>query len=127
MNFITNLPRTAKGSDAIRVIVDRLNKSAHFLPIRESSSAEKLVDVYIREIVTRHGVLVSIVSKHDVVFSSRFWQKFHEELGMRLHFSSTYHSQTGGQSERTIQNVEDMLRPCVIDFGGSWDSYLPFA
>ena len=73
MDFITKLLRTAKGLDAIWVIVDRLTKSAHFLAIRESSSAEKLADVYVPEIVSRHGVLVSIVSDRDVRFTSRFW------------------------------------------------------
>lgn len=94
MDFITKLPRTAKGFDAILVIVDRLTKGAHFLAIRESSSAEKLADVYFCEIVARHGVPVSIISDRDVRFTFRFWQKFHEELGTRLHFSTTYHPQT---------------------------------
>ena len=91
MDFITKLPRMAKGFDAIWVIVDRLTKSAHFLPIRESSSTEKLADVYIHEIVARHWVPVSIISDRDVQFTSRFWQKFHEELGTWQHFSITYH------------------------------------
>ena len=70
---------------------------------------------------------VSVVSDRDVRFTSRFWKKFHEELGIQLHFSTTYHPQTDGQSERTIQTLEDMLRACVLDFGGSWDTYLPLA
>ena len=107
--------------------MDRLTKSAHFLAIRESSSAEKLAEVYICEIVSLHGVPVSIVSDSDVRFTSRLWKKFHEGLGTRLHFSTTYHPQTNGQSERTIQTLEDMLRACIIDFGGSWVSYLPLA
>ena len=80
-----------------------------------------------REVVLRHGVPISIVSDRDVHFTSRFWKKFHEELGTRLHFSTAYHPQTDGQSERTIQTLEDMLRACVLDFGGSWDTYLPLA
>ena len=127
MDFNTKLSRMARGFDAIWVIVDRLTKSAHFLAIRESLSAEKLAALYVREIVSRHGVPVSIVSDWDVRFTSRFWQKFHKELGMRFHFSTTFHPQTDGQSERTIQTLEDMLRVCVIDFGGSWDSHLPLA
>ena len=83
MDFITKLLRTEKGFDAIWVIVDRLTKSAHFLAIRESSSAEKLADIYVSEIVSHHGVPVSIISDQDVRFTSRFWQKFHEELGTR--------------------------------------------
>ena len=91
MDFITDLSKTAKGYDAIWVVVDRLTKSATFLAIWESSLVEKLADVYIREIVARHGVPVSIISDHDVRFTSRFWQKFHEELGIRLHFRTSYH------------------------------------
>ncbi|KAI3701131.1 hypothetical protein L2E82_45776 [Cichorium intybus] len=79
------------------------------------------------EIISRHGIPVSVISDRDVRFTSRFWKKFHEELGTRLHFSIAYHPQTDGQSERTIQTLEDMLRACVIDFGGSWDSHLPLA
>ena len=127
MDFITKLPRTARGVDAIWVIVDRLTKSAHFLAISESSSAEKLAEIYVREVVSRHGAPISIVSDRDVRFTSRFWKKFHEELGTKLHFSTAYHPQTDGQSERTIQTLEDMLRAYVLDFGGSWDAYLPLA
>ena len=127
MDFITKLPRTARGVDSIWVIVDRLTKSAHFILIQESISAEKLADIYIREIVARHGVPVSVISDRDVRFTSRFWKKFHDELGTRLHFSTAFHPQTDGQSERTIQTLEDMLRACVLDFSGSWDTYLPLA
>ena len=81
----------AKGHVVIWVIEYRLTKSAHFLAIRESSSDEKLDDVYVHEIVARHGVSVFIASDRDVRFTSRFWQKFHEELGTRLHFSTAYH------------------------------------
>nr|KAJ0200734.1 hypothetical protein LSAT_V11C600310350 [Lactuca sativa] len=127
MDFVTKLPRTARGVDSIWVVVDRLTKSAHFIPIQESISAEKLADIYVREIVARHGVLVSVVSDRDVRFTSRFWKRFHDEMGTRLHFSTAFHPQTDGQCERTIQTLEDMLRACVLDFGGSWDTYLPLA
>ena len=127
MDFITKLPRTAKGYDAIWVIVDRLTKSAHFLPIREAINSEKLAEIFIKEIVTRHGVPVSVVSDRDTRFTSRFWRKFNDAMGTRLHISTAYHPQTDGQSERTIQTLEDMLRACIIDFGGSWDKHLPLA
>ena len=87
----------------------------------------EIADLYVREIVSSHGVPISIVSDRDVRFTSRFWQKFNEELGTRLHFSTAFHPQTDRQSERTIQTLEDMLRTCVIDFGGSWNSHLPLA
>jgi hypothetical protein len=125
MDFITKLPRTRDGHDMIWVIVDRMTKSAHFLAIREKDSTETLVKLYIKEIVSKHGVPVSIISDRDSRFTSRFWQVFQKTFGTRLDMSTAYHPQTDGQSERTIQTLEDMLRACVIDFGGNWDSHLP--
>ncbi|GKD44132.1 reverse transcriptase domain-containing protein [Tanacetum coccineum] len=127
MDFITKLPRTRNGHDAIWVVVDRFTKSAHFLAIHEDYSTEKLARLYTDEIVARHGVPVSIISDRDARFTSRLWQTFQKALGTRLDMSTTYHPQTDGQSERTIQTLEDMLRACVIDFGGSWDVHLPLA
>ncbi|GJY69108.1 putative reverse transcriptase domain-containing protein [Tanacetum coccineum] len=86
---------------------------------------EKLTRLYMKEIVCRHGVPVSIISDRDSHFTSRSWRSLQEALGMNLDMSTTYHSQTDGQSERTIQTLEDMLRACVIDFGSSWDRHLP--
>ena len=125
MDFITKLPRTASGCDTIWVIVDRLTKSAHFLPINETDKMEKLAKTYIKEIVRLHGVPISIISDRDSRFTSRFWQTLQKEMGTRLHMSTAYHPQTDGQSERTIQTLEDMLRACVIDFGKAWDTHLP--
>nr|XP_043632205.1 uncharacterized protein LOC122603512 [Erigeron canadensis] len=128
MDFITKLPKTPKDQfDSIWVIVDRLTKSALFLPIRESSSSEVIADIYVKEVIARHGIPVSIVSDRDTRFTSHFWRKFHEDMGTKLHFSTAYHPQTDGQSERTIQTLEDMLRASIIDFGGPWDAYLPLA
>ncbi|GJW00754.1 reverse transcriptase domain-containing protein [Tanacetum coccineum] len=127
MDFITKLPRSKSGHDTIWVIVDRLTKSAHFLAIREDYSTEKLAKIYVDEIVARHGVPVLIISDRDGRFTSRCWQTVQKALGTRLDMSTAYHPQTDGQSERTIQTLEDMLRACVIDFGGSWDVHLPLA
>ncbi|GJX71300.1 reverse transcriptase domain-containing protein [Tanacetum coccineum] len=127
MDFITKLPRTRSGHDAIWVVVDRLTKSAHFLAIHKDYSTEKLARLYTDEIVTRHGVYVSIILDCVARFTSRLWQTFQKALGTRLDMSMAYHPQTDGQSERTIQTLEDMLRACVIDFGGSWDVHLPLA
>ncbi|KAI3704139.1 hypothetical protein L1987_74353 [Smallanthus sonchifolius] len=118
------LPRTSSGYDSIWVIIDRLTKSAHFLPIREDFKVEKLARIYIDEIVSRHGVPLNIISDRDARFTSRFWQSLQKALGTRLDLSTAYHPQTDGQTERTIQTLEDMLRACVIDFGGNWDSHL---
>nr|GFB14785.1 putative reverse transcriptase domain-containing protein [Tanacetum cinerariifolium] len=125
MDFITKLPKTTNGYDTIWVIVDRLTKSAHFLPMRENDPMEKLMKLYMKEVVTRHGVPVSIIFDHDGRFTSLFWQALHKALGTRLDMSTAYHPETDGQSERTIQTLEDMLRACVIDFRKSWDRHLP--
>ncbi|KAJ9545109.1 LOW QUALITY PROTEIN: hypothetical protein OSB04_024816 [Centaurea solstitialis] len=125
MDFVTKLPRTKKGHDSIWVIVDRLTKSAHFLPIREIYSINRLAKLYVDEIVMRHGVPISIISDRDSKFTSRFWQSLQTALGTRVDLSMAYHPQTDGQTERTIQTLEDMLRACVLEFGGSWDDHLP--
>ncbi|GJV30743.1 hypothetical protein Tco_1387191 [Tanacetum coccineum] len=125
MDFVTKLPKTTNGYDTIWVIVDRLTKSAHFLPMRENDPMEKLMKLYMKEVVTRHGVPVSIISDRDGRFTSLFWQALHKALGTRLDMSTAYHPETNGQSERTIQTLEDMLRACVLDFGKNWDRHLP--
>ncbi|KAJ9557239.1 hypothetical protein OSB04_011853 [Centaurea solstitialis] len=125
MDFVTKLPKTKKGHDTIWVIVDRLTKSAHFLPIKETYSIDKLARLYVDEVVMRHGVPISIISDRDSRFTSRFWQSLQAALGTRVDLSTAYHPQTDGQTERTIQTLEDMLRACVIEFGGSWDDHLP--
>ncbi|GJR32492.1 putative reverse transcriptase domain-containing protein [Tanacetum coccineum] len=97
----------------------------HFIPIRATDSMETLTRLYIKEIVSRHGVPISIISDHDSHFTSRFWQSLQNALGTQLDMSTAYHPETDGQSERTIQTLEDMLRACVIDFGKGWDKHLP--
>ncbi|KAK1610026.1 hypothetical protein QYE76_033699 [Lolium multiflorum] len=127
MDFITGLPMTNKKKDMIWVIVDRLTKSAHFLAVNQQDKGEKLIDLYIKEIVSKHGVPKKIVSDRGSVFTSAFWRKLHEALGSKLDYSTAYHPQTGGQTERTNQILEDMLRACALDFGGSWEEHLPLA
>nr|GEW56235.1 hypothetical protein [Tanacetum cinerariifolium] len=113
--------RSSSGYDTNWVIVDRLTKLTHFLATREGYGMEKLARLYIDEIVARHGVPVSIISDQGGRFTSRFWQTLQKALGTRLDMSTAYHPQMDGQSKRTIQTLEDMLRACMIDFGGSWD------
>ncbi|GJV55141.1 reverse transcriptase domain-containing protein [Tanacetum coccineum] len=119
MVFVSKLPKSSSGYDTIWVIVDRLTKSAHFLLMKEMDSMERLTQLYLKEFFYRHGVPVSIISDRESRFTSRFWQSLHKALGTRLDTSIAYHPQTHGQSERTIQTLEDMLRACVIDFGKS--------
>ena len=101
MDFITKLPKTTGGLDSIWVIVDRLTKSAHFLPIKETDKMEKLTRTYIREIVKLHGVPLSIISDRDSRFTTAFWKSLHRSLGTKLKFSTAFHPQTDGQTERT--------------------------
>ncbi|GJY70626.1 putative reverse transcriptase domain-containing protein [Tanacetum coccineum] len=116
MDFIVKLPRTSSGHDAIWVIVNRLTKSAHFQASHEDFKTEKLARLYINKIVARHGVPVSNISDRDSHFTSRFWQSLQEALGTQPDLSTAYHPEIDGQSERTIQTLEDMRRACAIDF-----------
>ena len=109
MNFVTHLPRTSQRHDAVWVIMDRLTKSAHFLAVQMTFTLERFFWLYIREIVRLHGVPVSIVSDRDPRFTAQFWKSFQKAIGTRLTMSTTFHPQTDGQSEMTIQVLEDML------------------
>ena len=127
IDFVLGLPQTSSGHDAIWMIVDRLTKSANFLAVKNTYSLERLAQLYVDEIVRLHGVPVSIISDKDPRFTSRFWPKLQEAMGTRLNFSTAFHPQTDGQSERTIQMLEDMLRACALEFRRSLDAYLRLA
>ncbi|GJU45444.1 putative reverse transcriptase domain-containing protein [Tanacetum coccineum] len=122
MDFVTKLPKTSQGYDTIWVIVDRLTKSAIFTPMRETDPLDKLARMYLKEVVTRHGIPVSIICPR---FASNFWRSLQNALGTNLDMSTAYHPQTDGQSERTIQTLEDMLWACTIDFGKGCVNHLP--
>ncbi|GJY49066.1 putative reverse transcriptase domain-containing protein [Tanacetum coccineum] len=121
MDFITKLPKSSQGFDTIWVIVDRLTKSAYFFPIRENDPLDKLARLYLNRIVARHGIPASIICDRDGRFTSNFWRSFQKAFATDISMSIAYHPETDGQSERTIQTLEDMLRACVIDFGKGWD------
>ena len=125
MDFVVGLPRTVGQFDSVWVIVDLYTKSAHFLPVKTTYIVEQYAEAYIKEIVKLHGALRSIVSDRDPTFTSKFWESLQTAMGTQLRFSTAYHPQTDGQSERTIQILEDMMRACALDFGGSWSKYLP--
>ncbi|GJV22706.1 putative reverse transcriptase domain-containing protein [Tanacetum coccineum] len=125
MDFVTKLPKSSQGYDTIWVIVDRLTKSAIFVLMRETDPLEKLARMYLKEVVTRHGIPVSIVCDRDPRFASHFWRLLQKALGTSLAMSTTYHPETDEQSERTIQTLKDMLRACVIDFVKGWVNHLP--
>ena len=105
MDFIVGLSRTFRKHDAIWVIVDRLTKPAHFLPIQQGDSLDKLAGLYVSEIVRLHGMPISIMSDRDPRFTSHFWESLQRAIGTKLHFSTAFHPQTDGQSERTIQTI----------------------
>jgi hypothetical protein len=125
MDFVVGLPKTLGGYDSIWVLIDRLTKSAHFLPVRSNYTIEKYAKVYLQKIVRLHGAPLSIVSDRDLKFTSRFWEALQRAFGPQLHLSMAYHPQTDGQSERTIQTLEDMLRACILEEGRDWGRYLP--
>ena len=119
IDFMTKLPRTLKGYDAIWVIVDRLTNSAHFLPIKEMYSMKNLERLCIDETVSRHGVPLSIVSNRDSQFHFFNLEKSTKNVGLMNQVECDISPQTDCQRERTIQTLEDILRACAIDFGGS--------
>ncbi|KAH0709204.1 hypothetical protein KY284_010631 [Solanum tuberosum] len=125
MDFVVGFPRTHRQHNSIWVIVDRLTKSAHFLPVKVSYSAEDYAKLYIKEIVKFHGAPLSIISDRGAQFTSHFWWSFQSGLGTQVKLSTAFHPQTDGQAERTIQTLEDMFRACVIDFKGNCDDHLP--
>ena len=126
MDFIVGLPRTQSGYDSIWVIVDRLTKVAHFIPIKTTYSGPQLAELYMSRIVCLHGVPKKIVSNRWTQFTSKFWERLHKTLDTQLCFSSAYHPQTDGQTERVNQILEDMLRACALQHGRSWDKSLPY-
>jgi hypothetical protein len=125
MDFIVGLPRTTQGYDFIWVIIDRLTKIAHFLPVKTDHPVTVYAQLHITRILSLHGVPKTIVSDRGPQFVSKFWEELHKSLGTKLLHSSAYHLQTRGQTERANQILEDMLRACVLDFSQKWDECLP--
>jgi transposase InsO family protein len=127
MDFIVGLPNTSRHHDSIWVIVDRLTKTAHFLPVHTTHRMEKYAEIYIDQIVRLHGIPRTIVSDRGAPFVARFWEQLQESLGTHVIRSSAYHPQTDGQTERVNQILEDMLMACVLHYGKDWDKCLPLA
>jgi hypothetical protein len=127
MDFITGLPKSQKGHDAILVVVDQLSKVAHFLLVKETITASQLAELYISRIVSLHGIPKEISSDRGGLFTSMFWESFQEAMGTHITWSSAYHPQSQGQVKRVNQVHEDMLRACVISFGKKWEESLPYA
>ena len=124
MDIIVGLPKTSNGYDSVCVIVDRLTKAAHFLPVKTTHTAMQYAQLYIDRVVSLHGILKTIISDLGTQFVARFWEHFHAALGTQLIRSSAYHPQTDGQIERINQILEDMVRACVLTYSQKWDEYL---
>jgi transposase InsO family protein len=125
MDFIVGLPHTQARYDSIWVIVDRLTKVDHFIPVKTTYSGAKLAELHMSRIMCLHGVPKKIVSDRGSQFTSKFWEKLRESMETKLNFSSAYHPQADGQTERTNQILEDMLRASALKYGKSWDKSLP--
>lgn len=125
MDFITALPPTANGNEAVMVVVDRLSKMAHFVPLSGKASAEDVAEIFMREIVRLHGVPSSIVSDRDTRFLSAFWESFTQQLNIQRCLSTAFHPQTDGQTERTNQTLEQMLRTFIQLDQSQWERLLP--
>jgi transposase InsO family protein len=126
MDFIVGLPWTPKGNDLIWVIVDRLTKVADFVPVKVTFGTERLANLYVEHILRLHGAPKSIVSDRGPQFVAKFWRSLHKLMGTTLHYSTTFHPQTDGQTERVNQVLEDMLRACALTYGTDLESSLPF-
>jgi hypothetical protein len=118
-DFIVGSPLTARKFNSIWVIVDRLTKSAHFIPINTNYNTQKYAEIYIARVFCLHGVPKTIISDRGSQYVARFWEQLHSALGTHLICSSAYHPQTDGQTERVNQILDDMLRAYVMEHQGS--------
>jgi hypothetical protein len=124
LDFITGLPKTQKQNDSIIVLIDKLSNPAHFIPIKSTFKAIKIVEIFMKEIFRLHGIPKMVISNRDIKFTSAFWKELFVGINTNLNFSTRYHPQTDGQTERTNQIIEDMLRMYVIKKPSKWEDYL---
>jgi hypothetical protein len=124
MDFITGLPRTTKLHDSIMVVVEKITKAAHFIPLKTTHKAADVVDIFLKEVAQLHGIPKTIVSNRDPKFTSNFWKGLFKGFGTNLNFSTTYHPEFDGQTERVNRVIEDILRMYVMDKPSIWKDYL---
>jgi hypothetical protein len=124
LDFITGLPKTLKQNDSIMVVIDKLSKSAHFIPVKSTFKAINIAEIFMKEIFRLHGIPKMVISDRDVKFTSAFWKELFAGLNTNLNFSTSYHPQMDGQTERTNQIVEDMLCMYVRTKPNKWEDYL---
>jgi hypothetical protein len=124
MDFITGLPRTSKQHDSIMVVVDKLTKAAHFIPLKTTHKATDVIDIFLKEVARLDGILKTIVSDRDLKFTSNLWKGLFKGLGMNMNFSTMYHLESDGQTERVNRVIEDIMRMYVMDKPSRWEDYL---
>ena len=124
LDFITGLPRNQNQNDSIMVVVDKLSKAAHFIPVKTTYKAANIADIFLKQIFRLHGVPKVIISNRDPKFTGNFWKSLFKGLNTTLNFSTSFHPQTDGQTERVNQVLEDLLRMYVKDQPGKWEDYL---
>jgi hypothetical protein len=124
MDFITGLPRTSKQHDSIMVVVDKLTKAAHFIPLKTTHRAADVADIFLKEVACLHGIPRTIVSDRDPKFTSNLWRGLFKGFRTNLNFSTAYHPESDGQTERVNRVIEDMLRMYVMDKPSRWEDYL---
>ena len=127
LDFITGLPRNQSQNDSIMVVVDKLSKAAHFIPIKTTYKAANIADIFLKQIFRLHGVPKVIISDRDPKFTGNFWKSLFKGLNTTLNFSTSFHPQTDGETERVNQVLEDFLRMYVKDQPGKWEHYLHLA
>jgi hypothetical protein len=125
MDFVVGFPLTSHRHNAILVIVDKLTKSAHFIPVRDTYNVTDVDQVFLSEVICLHGIPKKIISDRDSRFTSRFWKSLQLALGTQLNLSTAYHPEIDGQTERVNQVMEDMLRMYVMDNQTQWEKHLP--
>ncbi|GJP81062.1 hypothetical protein CLOP_g11242 [Closterium sp. NIES-67] len=125
LEFITGLPTTTSGHDTILVVIDKFSKMGHFIPTHTTTRTEETAQLFVRYIISQHGIPTTIISDRDPKFTSKFWKELMSLLGTKLAMSSAYHPQTDGQTERLNQIVEQLLRAACKDDISKWDLHLP--
>src|SRR3981189_2664311 len=124
MDFITGLPNNAKQNDSIMVVVDKLSKASHFIPVKSTFKAVSIAEIFMKEIFRLHGIPKIVISDRDVKFTGNFWKALFKGIDTQLNFSTAFHPQTAGQTERVNQILEDMLRMYVMNQPKKWEEYL---
>jgi hypothetical protein len=125
MGFVVGFPLTSHRHNAILLIVDKLTKSAHFIPVRDTYDAIDVARVFVIEVIHLHGIPKNIILDRDSRFTSSFWTILQSSLGTKLNLSTTYHLEIDGKTKRVNQVMEDMLRMYVMDNQTHWEKYLP--